>query len=371
MFAKIKRPVIAIIIICLVIISGGCSAAAGSNNNDEHKTITDMAGRTVEVPAKIDHVYSAGQPGVVALYTLCPDKLMGWCIEPSDAEAEFINAKYLNLPVLGLSQGTNSNANTEEIIARNPDIILLMTDINSEDTKAAADEMQETFQIPVVVVDDELTNMDESYRFLGKLLGAEDRAEELASYCAKVINTVTDVSKTIPDNDKVKVYYAQGSTGLQTAPQGSEHSQVIELVGGINVCNLDAIESGRLTINMEQLFKWNPDVIIASYSDDHGGTNMGNTNVFDIITNANPEWPLLAAVKKGEIFETPYLPYNWLDMPPSANRIVGVTWLAELLYPDYYHFDIVQSAKDFYKLFYRIDLSDEQISKLLNEAVKK
>ncbi|WP_050741383.1 ABC transporter substrate-binding protein [Acetobacterium bakii] len=370
MFIKIKRPVIVIIMIFFVIILGGCSDSSDSKN-DEYKTIIDMAGRTVEAPLAIDSVYSVGQPGVVALYTLCPDKLLGWCIEPSDAEAEFINAKYLNLPVLGLSQGTNSNANTEEIIARNPDIIILMTDINTEDTKASADEMQETFQIPVVVVDDELTTMDESYRFLGKLLGVEERAEELASYCANVINNVKEVSKTIQDKDKLKVYYAQGSTGLQTAPMGSAHSQVIELVGGINVCSLNAIDSGRLTIDMEQLFEWNPDMIIASYSDGHGGTNMGNTDVFDIITNANPEWTLLEAVKKGGIFETPCLPYNWLDMPPSANRIVGVTWLAELLYPDYYNFDIVQTTKDFYKLFYRIELSDEQINKLFNDAVKK
>ncbi len=370
MLVKMKSAVIAIVIIFFVMMSGGCSDSAASKNG-EYKTIIDMAGRTVEVPLKIDQVYSTGQPGVVALYTLCPDKLLGWCIEPSDAEAEFINAKYLNLPVLGLSQGTNSNANTEEIVARNPDIIILMTDINTEDTKTSADEMQETFQIPVVVVDDELTNMDGSYRFLGKLLGVEERAEELATYCGKVINNVKEISKTIPDKDKVKVYYAQGSTGLQTAPKGSAHSQVIELVGGINVCSLDAIDSGRLTIDMEQLFKWNPDIIIASYSDGHGGTTMGNTDVFDIITNANPEWPLLEAVKKGEIFETPCLPYNWLDMPPSANRIVGATWLAELLYPDYYHYDIVQTTKDFYKLFYRIELSDELINKLLYNAVKK
>lgn len=370
MFAKMKRPIIVIIMIFFVMMSGGCSDTAASKN-DEQNSIIDMAGRTVDVPLKIDRVYSTGQPGVVALYTLCPEKLLGWCIEPSETEAEFINAKYLNLPVLGLSQGTNSNANTEEIVARDPDIIILMTDINSADTKASADEMQETYQIPVVVVSDELTTMDESYRFLGKLLGAEERAEELASYCAKVINNVTEVSKTIPDKDKLKVYYAQGSTGLQTAPMGSAHSQVIELVGGINVCRLEAIDSGRLTIDMEQLFKWNPDIIIASYSDGHGGTSMGNSDVFEIITNANPEWVLLEAVKKGEIFETPCLPYNWLDMPPSANRIVGVTWLAELLYPDYYHFDIVQTTKDFYKLFYRIELSDEQINRLLNNAVKK
>lgn len=370
MFAKIERQIIILMVIILATILVACSNTSDTKK-DGFRTIVDMAGRTVEVPEVINSVYSTGQPGVVALYTLCPDKLMGWCIKPADAEAEFINAKYLNLPVLGLSQGANSNANTEEIMERNPDIIILMTDLSSGDTQATADELEDTFQIPVVVVGYELTTLDKSYQFLGELLGVEERANELAAYCKKVIQEVKEVAQTIKEEDKVTVYYAQGSTGLQTAPKSSSHSQVINLVGGINVCNLEAVESGRLTIDMEQLFDWDPDVVIASYSVGHSGTNIGNADVFDIISNANPVWSLLRATQKGEVYATPCLPYNWLDLPPSVNQIIGVVWLAELLYPDYYDFDIVQETKDFYRLFYRMELTDGQIDKLLTHAVRE
>lgn len=344
----------------------GTSAVEGKT-----RTIIDMAGRKVKVPVEISEVYSTGQPGVVALYTLCPEKLMGWCIQPADAEAEFINAKYLNLPVLGLSQGANSNASKEEIIAREPDIIIYMTDLSGGNAEATAEEMEEAFKIPVVVVNYELITLDESYEFLGELLKEEERAKELSDYCKKIIDETKKITKTIKEEDKVSVYYAQGSTGLQSAPKGSSHSQVIDLVGGINVCELDAIESGRVTTDIEQVFKWDPDVVICSYSVGHSGTNIGNTDVFEIISNANPMWKLLRAVNEENIFSTPCLPYNWLDMPPSANRIIGVMWLAELLYPNYYNFDIIQETKDFYRLFYRIELTDEQIDKLLVNAIRE
>jgi len=38
----------------------------------------DSAGRRVEVPAKIDRVFVAGGPASVFIYTLAPDKLLGW-----------------------------------------------------------------------------------------------------------------------------------------------------------------------------------------------------------------------------------------------------------------------------------------------------
>ena len=38
----------------------------------------DSAGRRVEVPAKISRVFVAGGPASVFVYTLAPEKLLGW-----------------------------------------------------------------------------------------------------------------------------------------------------------------------------------------------------------------------------------------------------------------------------------------------------
>jgi iron complex transport system substrate-binding protein len=216
-----------------------------------------MAGRTVEIPAEIKDIYSTGQPGVIMLYTLCPDRLLGWCLPISDAEAEYLNPKYLSLPVLGLMQGSNNTASREEIMARKPDIILFMTAL-SDTTGETADEIESVMNIPVVVADYALLSMPATYRFLGSLLDVADRAEALAGYSETVLETARETAARIPAERKLRVYYAQGSNGLQTAPTGSSHTEVIELVGGINVVNLDADTDGRLNVNMEQVLLWDP-----------------------------------------------------------------------------------------------------------------
>lgn len=363
-----KSVAVMILPICIVLCClTGCSKTV--NETDSSKTvreITDMAGRRVTIPKEIQKVYSTGQPGVVMLYTLCPDKLLGWDLQLSDKEAEYINAKYLSLPVLGLMQGGNNTANKEEIMERGPDFILLMTSID-ESSINTADELHNTMGIPVVMADYNLESLSKTYDFLGDILDEAKRAKTLSRYCSDTITKVKEIASGIKQEDILKVYYAQGSNGLQTAPKGSSHSEVIDLVGGDNVVELEAESDGRLTINMEQLLLYNPDVIIASYS--MGDNKVGEGDI-SAIMNSSKEWKLLDAVKSAGFYSTPCFPYNWLDMPPSVNRIIGIKWLANLLYPNYFKYNIREETKEFYSLFYQKELSKDELNSLLQGAIK-
>lgn len=366
-FASLGCSLLLTLALILTNVSCSRSEAAQPAIQTGQQTIVDMSGRTVKLPKEIKKVYSTGQPGVVMLYTLCPEKLLGWCLPVSQQEGEYLNPKYLSLPVLGLMQGSNSTANREEIMARHPDMILLMTGMN-EDAATTADEIQKTMGIPVVTADFSLKNIGETYRFLGKLLNENERAEVLADYCDKVYQSAEKTAAGIPEDEKVKVYYAQGGNGMQTAPSGSSHSEVLDLVGGINVVKLPADTDGRLTINLEQLMAYDPDIILFSYSMGHEGTDLYSDETTVALIAADSRWAMLRAVKNKMVFSTPCYPYNWVDMPPSANRILGIEWLGALLYPEYYKADIDQETKDFYQLFYQKELSEQQINQLLVHA---
>ena len=350
------------------LLMSGC-AAQNSSQKTTPRTITDMVGRTVTIPAQIHQLYSTGQPGVVALYMLAPEHLLGWCIKPSTAEAEYLEQAYLSLPTLGLMQGENNTANREEIIARAPDVILLMTSLATtsyrEGAIADADSIQKKMGIPTVVADYDLDVMGEAFRFLGDLLDAHERAEKLATYCETVYANAREKARSIPPESQVTVYYAQGQNGLQTAPQASAHSEVLDLVGANNVAKLDFGSSGRVNVDMEQVIIWNPTVIITSYSMSH--TSSGDV-AFTFIEEGNKSWAQISAVQSGRIYNTPALPFNWQDMPPSANRFIGITWLGNLLYPHVFTGDIREETRTYYQLFYRIDLSDEQLRTLLQNA---
>lgn len=365
---KLKISLILLMLLAILVCGFlGCGGKiTGTDNSQTMHEITDMAGRKVTIPQKINKVYSTGQPGVVMLYTLCPDKLLGWDLKLSPEEEDYINAKYLSLPVLGLMQGGNNTANKEEIMERGPDFILLMTEID-DSAKETADELQKTMGIPVIIADYKLESLSDTYEFLGETLNVNERADTLSEYCRETIQNTEKIAAGIKKEDILTVYYAQGSDGLQTAPGGSAHSEVIDLVGGDNVVKLTAKSDGRLNINMEQLLFYNPDIIIASYSMDH---NTGGEEGFSLITNSSKEWNLLDAVKKNMVYCTPCFPYNWLDMPPSVNRIIGIKWLGNLLYPEYFKYDIREETKEFYSLFYQKELTDENLDSLLQGAIK-
>lgn len=51
--------------------------------------------------------------------------------------------------------------------------------------------------------------------------------------------------------------------------------------------------------------------------------------------------------------------------------MIGVRWLGNLLYPDLYDYDIEQEVKDYFSLFYRYELSDEEVGSLLANSTLK
>ena len=53
-------------------------------------------------------------------------------------------------------------------------------------------------------------------------------------------------------------------------------------------------------------------------------------------------------------------PYNWIGRPPGPNRLLGVQWLGSVLYPETFTYDMVAKTKEFYSLFYRHELTDEE-----------
>ncbi len=56
----------------------------------------------------------------------------------------------------------------------------------------------------------------------------------------------------------------------------------------------------------------------------------------------------LTAVRSGDYYEIPNLPYDWMSSPPSVNRVLGVWWLGNLLYPELYDYDMIAVAQEFF-----------------------
>ena len=323
----------------------------------ETREITDMAGRKVTVPTaeNIESVFSAGPVAAIFLYMVVPDKLLGWNYELNDVEKSIILDKYQDLPNFGMGDAVNYEA----VIAANPTIAINSGKIN--DTMVSdCDALSESLGIPVVAVDNELNNSAEAFRFMGELLGVEDHAEELAQYAEQVFTDINALSD-IPEEKKVSVYFGNGEDSLETAPRGSQHAQIFDVINAVNVADLELGDGSRVQISAEQLLAWDPDVIVVN--GEPKADKSGSSAAEDILSN--PDYASLKAVQDQKVYGTPNAPFSWVDRPAGPNRLIGMRWFSALIYPEYIKCDINEEIHKFFDLFYHVDLSDEQLENVL------
>jgi iron complex transport system substrate-binding protein len=149
------------------------------------------------------------------------------------------------------------------------------------------------------------------------------------------------------------VYYARSPSGLQTALSGSINVEVLDVLGAINVAGSQSATSGLANVSMEQVLAWNPDVIVTTDPAFFGS----------VWTDAR--WSVVSAVKNTRVYLSPQLPFGWFDFPPGPNRVIGLFWLANILYPDIFGDDLRTQVSEFYRLFYHREPTPDQLDALL------
>lgn len=333
------------------------SSGSAEQGNPTERVITDMAGRQVTIPGKVEKAFSVNTVASLIIYTLSPEKLLGWNYTMPDENKKYLVKDVQELKDLGSMYGNKATTNTEELLSMHPDVLFLMDTI-SETVIAKANEFEQTLRIPVVVLDSKLEALSETYKLAGEVLNKEQRAEQLSNYCSTTISEIKEITSKIPEDQKIKIYYAYGKDGLLTSPQKTKTVELIDYAGGINCAQVKS-EKGvsRYTVALEQVMLWDPDVILASM----GGHQSDLAK--KILKDSN--WRTITAIKTKKVYEVPLVPFNWFENPPSSNRIIGLKWLLAEFYPHLINYDIRSEIKEFYNLFYLYDLTDDEIDSIL------
>lgn len=322
---------------------------------EKMRTFTDSAGRNVEIPAEVVSVAPSGPLAQLVLYTAAPDKLAGIAGEFREATAKYINEKYTELPIFGQFYGRNANLNMEALIAEAPDLIVDIGEAK-ETVKQDMDQLQTQLNIPVVFIEASTNTMDQAYDKLGDLLGNKSGMKRLGTFCKTAIDTANTNTQKLKEEEKKGVYLALGENGLRTNAKGSFHAEVLDIVGAKNVAEVEVVSKGEGSeVSFEQVAVWNPEIIFTYRAD-----------VYESIT-ADPMWAELDAVKNKKVYQVPIEPYNYLSDPPSVNRMIGIYWIGNLLYPEQYDFS-EKDVKTFTKDFYHVELTDAQVEEILKNA---
>jgi iron complex transport system substrate-binding protein len=315
------------------------------------RPVTDSAGRTVEVPDKISRVFAAGGPAAILLYVLAPDRMVGWPRVPREEEKPFLLEATRGLPEVGMITGRGGSANIEGVIKLAPDLIVDFGSV--KDTYVSlANATQEQTKIPYLLIDGRFDATPAALRLLGKALGVETRAEALASTVEKTFASLAAVND-VPADKRPTVYLARGPDGLETGTKGSINTEIIERAGGRNVIDGGDALKGIVRVSIEQVIVADPEIILTW------------DRTFFAAVKTDPLWANVKAVREGRVLLAPTAPFGWIDRPPSLNRVIGLSWLAQAFYPDRFPQDFRQTAADFYKLFYQVAPSEAEMDGLM------
>jgi iron complex transport system substrate-binding protein len=326
---------------------------------EKELTLLDMADRTVTVPRPIERVVCTASNIVRLVIALdeC-DKLVGTdryshpdngrmdplCFNSPVCAEQLCGGGLNELPDTGCSVGPGGHEihlQEELIMSLEADVIFITSDLY-------ADSIQEKTGIPVVYV------ISNGYRFgdvckateiVGMVLKKEEEAEELSSFITNEVNNVAEITSSIPDSDKPRVFW--GWTQCSFESTVGSNSMTLDRAGAINVAY--EMPDGWGSVTKEQIIAWDPDIILV------GASSRGNeASVMRLQGVLNdPDYQDITAVKNGDVYLVPLV---HIAGSPQDMNLFNLIYLAKLLHPEEFEdLDVEEEGNEIFKRFLRVD----------------
>lgn len=253
------------LIFAAALLTGCNSNESSSSSNAEAQTITDMRGRSVEVPANLERIVAVGCALRPVCYLQAEDMVVG--VEASEQEDNVSCAYrhvnhdlFASLPVIGDGGSSGVTINEEALMEAAPQLVIC--DSLSADE---ADNLQQKTGIPFVCLDQPETVFDDKYynnlELLGKVLGKEERAADVVNYIKDINNDLEQRSAASKNANNNTAYAAGISFRGGHGFDGTEAN-----FQPFVACNIDNVADGHgsdgaFTIDLETVSAAQPDYI--------------------------------------------------------------------------------------------------------------
>lgn len=352
-----KSIALILVVVFAVCMFAGCEskeeqASPSPGQSDETattRTITDMVGRTVEIPAAAEKIVPLGNTPRMITYLGLAGKAVGIGgmaadkISPVTAYAYANKDLWANLPVVGTDAAGATDYYPEQIIAVAPDVILCSY------TAELADEIQTKTGIPTVAVAMGTLfgeDYEQALRLLADVCGVQDRAEEVITYIDDCLKDLADRTADVPDTDKPTVLGAaatfKGAHGIEGVY--SKYA-VFNAIAANDVTTGIFDAAGGVLIDKEQVLGWDPQYIFL----DSGGVGL----VKQDYTAAPDFYKQLQAVNNGNVYQYPSSTsyYSNVEIP-----LVNSYYVASLIYPEQFKdINFEEKANEIFKFFIGAD----------------
>ncbi len=343
-----SRVIGSLVLALLLSFCTGCSRGA-EPSAAKTVTYTDMAGRRVTLPANVRRIVLCRTLDIYKLAAILGDeldaKLIGVGIDfaqcDSDGYRKFSEV-FTNLDrIANVGSIYNGTLSLEHILKLAPDIVIAEKYFYDRNDHSGLQKIIEA-GLPLVFMDndtDPLHGTQASMRMLGKMLGQEERVNEMTDYTNARTDAVLERIARLQavGEPKPKLYFECGNVspseiGVTRGGTNNGWGYLWHKLGADNI----GANGQRGQLNPEQVLVSNPDVIViggASWKQDGNIMRLGfsatreDASAHLGLYTKRAGWPDLSAIKDGRLHA---LHFNYFIHPYN---FAGVEAMAKFLYP--------------------------------------
>lgn len=340
------------------------STETEEDTTGETKIITDHAGNQVEIPTEINSIILGSVypiASVLTVYLGSAEKIKG--IHPvsmSAAENGLLGELYPEILDAETGYINGDEINVEEVLKLDPDIAIGVTKDQAEVLAEAG--------IPAVVVSPSAWEYDvlETYNqwvdLLDQIFGQSEISERVSTYSQEAYDSIQERVSTLSSDEKKKVLilFKYDESAMITSGPNFFGQNWCDSVGAINAAE-EIADGSTVAINMEQVYEWNPDIIII--------TNFTGTQPEDLYNNAigGDDWSTVNAVKNGQVYKMPLGLYR--TFTPGADTPVTLQWFAKTVYPELFSdIDVEEVTRAYFNDYYGVEVTDTQLEKMYHPS---
>lgn len=371
------KKIISILFIMVLAISiVGCSKDNDKDKKEEMMSITDVRGRTVEIPKEIKSAYYPYY--YENLLTICGEDIFTKISATSRYDTEFYSKTTYDIikekakgfkDVKDVGTTIKDNFDIEKLISLKPDVVILgnyqYDSIGEEGIKNL-----KNAGIPTVFID--YTDVTpkahiESTKILGKIFNKEKRAKELTDQYEQKVKKISDIVKKIPKENRKSVYLECRGSLKSYKDYGRVYGKKGMLTEMANYAGLkniydDAIENLG-DPDPELLFKKDPDAMFidgGNFNSNGLGLKTGYTvkenetrETLSAMIKNRKGWEHLKAVKNNQVYAIDN------DIMRTLRDYVIIEYMGKALYPkEFSEFDPVKENREFIEKYVPILPSD-------------
>ncbi len=309
------------------------------------RTVTDMAGRRVALPARIERVVTLGSLPVVNsfMFTLGEGRrIVNGLADFAKPHWKYQTVFAPQLAGQPTMQLPNREPNLEALLQGKPDLVLTMQRESLERLAALG--------IPVVYLAwREPEDVKACMRLLGDVFGKPAVAQNYVRWFDGTLARVQDGLRGVAQSQRPRVLYLQPETLTQPRLIAEWW---IPAGGGVSVSD-DGRKTESRSFTMEQLLLWDPDMLILS-----------SPEALERVRK-DRAFAALKAVKNAQLHLVPVGAHTWSNR--TAEQPLTVLWAAKTFHPErFVSIDLPKETRQFYRDYFGHTLKDADVAEILS-----